>query len=305
VDAVKFQTFKAKEFVSDESEIYEYETQGKKVRESMLEMFERHEFSRSEWKEIADYCRRKGIIFFSTPQNYSDLEMLIELGVPAIKVGSDDLTNLPLLERFAMRKKPMIISTGMAYLSEIDEAIRTILLINDNLIVLRCVSSYPAIMEEANLRSMRTLKTAYPNVVVGYSDHTIGTVAPIAAVAMGANVIEKHFTLDNKMYGPDHQFSADIPTLKTMVEQIRNVERAMGDGRIRPNIKELTMRRVARRSIVALKNISKGDVIRNDMVGVKRPGTGLSPKLLKYIVGKTATKEIKKNELISWQRLSI
>jgi sialic acid synthase SpsE len=303
VDAIKFQTFTAKEFISDENEMFEYKSQGKEVKESALKMFERNEFSEEQWKEISDYCKEKGIIFFSTPQNLSNLELLLKIGVPAIKVGSDDLVNSPLLEEYSKKGLPMIISTGMAYLSEVDEAVRMIRKNNKSLAILHCVSSYPADFEELNFRKIETLKIAFPDCVIGYSDHSEGTAASVIAVAVGAKIIEKHFTLDKNMPGPDHWFSADIKELERLVKEVRNTEKALGSSEIKPTEKEIKMRAPSYRSITAVQDIKKGDLLTKEKIAVKRPGTGLLPKFIPFVIGREAKQDIKKGELITLDKL--
>jgi len=303
VDAVKFQTFTAKEFISNEDEIYEYKSEGKTVKESMLKIFERNEFSEEEWREIADYCKKKKVIFFSTPQNLSNLEVLLKIRVPTIKVGSDDLINLPLLEEYSKKGLPMIISTGMAYLSEIDEAIRIIKKNNKELAVLHCVSSYPAEFEELNLRKINTLKKAFPGCVIGFSDHSKGTMAGIVAVILGAKILEKHFTLDKNMPGPDHWFSADPKELKDLVKGVRNIEKSLGSSEIKPVEKEIEMRGICHRSIVASQSIKKGEILTKENITMKRPGTGLAPKFIDFIVGRKAKQDMRKGELITLENL--
>ena len=304
VDAVKFQTFRAEEFVSNPDEAYTYKSQGKLVTESMLEMFKRYEFSEGEWKEIFNYCKNMNIICFSTPQNPSDLDFLLKIvDLSIIKVGSDDLTNLELLKYYASKNKPMIISTGMAFISEIEDAVEIIREKgNNDLVVLHCISSYPTEAEEVNLRKMLTIRQAF-DVVAGFSDHTVGTIAATAAVALGAKVIEKHFTLDKKLPGPDHWFSSDPKELSQLVQAIRYTEKSLGNYIIKPTPKEMEMRKIARRSIVAARDIKKGEVITPEALCVKRPGTGLPPKFINYILKKEAKIDIKKNELIKFDKI--
>ncbi len=303
VDAIKFQTFKGKDFVRDEKETYTYESKGKTIKESMLKMFERYEFNEDEWKEIADYCKIKRIIFFSTPQNISDLELLIKLGTPAIKVGSDDFVNLPLLEEYSKKNLPMIISTGMAYESEIDDAIKTIEKNNKNIAILHCVSSYPTDTKDLNLRKITTLKEKYPNYVIGFSDHSQGTLAAEISIALGAKVFEKHFTLDNSMGGPDHRFSANPVELKEIVTKLRQVEKTLGNGELKPNKNEIEMRKICHRSVIASRKILKDETLTVKNITLKRPGNGLPPKYYKKVIGKKAKKDIKKNELISLEEI--
>lgn len=303
VDAVKFQAFKAEEFVSDKKETYTYKSQGKEVTESMYEMFNRYELSEENFRELFGYCKKKKILCFATPQNISDLEMLLCIGIPAIKVGSDDLTNLPLLKIYASYRLSMIISTGMATLGEIEEAINVIEQTgNEKLIVLHCISSYPPLAEEVNLNRIRTIRQAF-SVIVGFSDHTQGIIASLGAITLGAKVIEKHFTLNKNMVGPDHWFSADPKELKELVEAIRRLEKMMGSPIVVPTPKEKEMRRIARRSIVAARDIKKGEEITHEVIAYKRPGTGLLPKFTDLITGRKANRNIKKGELITLEKL--
>lgn len=305
VDAIKFQTFKAEEFISDKNETYTYNSQGKEVTESMYEMFKRYEFTKEQWIEIADYCKQQNIIFFSTPQNPSDLDFLMSIvDLPVIKVGADDLTNIDLMSYYASKGKPMIISAGMAYISEIEDAVDAIRKeANSDLIVLHCISSYPAESEEVNLKKMNTIKQAF-EVITGFSDHTIGTTASVGAVALGAKVIEKHFTLDKNMAGPDHWFSSDVEEIKKLVNDIRYIEKALGSSQVRPTKREIENRKAFRRSIVAATDIKEGDIIDLNMLTVKRPGDGLLPKFNKYVIGKAAKINIRKNEIITFDKLT-
>ncbi|EDU36131.1 N-acetylneuraminate synthase family protein [Clostridium sporogenes] len=300
VDAIKFQTFKAEEFISNKNETYTYKSQGKEITESMYQMFKRYEFTKEEWIEIANYCSEKNVIFFSTPQNPSDLDFLIEIvDLPIIKVGADDLTNLELMSYYASKDKPMIISAGMAYISEIEDAVEAIRKDNNKLVILHCVSSYPAEAEEVNLRKMNTIKQAF-EVITGFSDHTIGTTAAVGAVALGAKVIEKHFTLDKNMVGPDHWFSSDTKELKKLVNDIRYIEKSLGSSQVKPTGKEIEMRKIARRSIVATRDLKVGDVIEERKLDYKRPGSGLPPKFAKYILNKKVKRNIKSGEIITF-----
>ena len=303
VDAVKFQTFTAKEFISNENEIYEYKSRGKDVKESALKMFERNEFSKEQWKEIAEYCQQKGIIFFSTPQDLSNLELLLRIGIPAIKVGSDDLVNLPLLEEYSKKGLPMIISTGMAYLSEVDEAVRTVRKNNKDLAILHCVSSYPAKPEELNLKKIKNLRNIFSDCVIGFSDHSEGIMAAIIAVALGAKIIEKHFTLDKNMPGPDHWFSADPNELKELVRQVRKTEESLGGSIIRPAESEVKMRLACYRSITASRDIKKGEILAKENIAMKRPGMGILAKFAPLAIGREAKEDIKKGELISFNKI--
>ncbi len=304
VDAIKFQTFKADEFISNRTETFTYKSQGKEIVESMYEMFKRYEFTQKEWVEISEYCKEKDLIFFSTPQNPSDLDFLMSIvDLPIIKVGSDDLTNVDLMSYYASTGKPMIISAGMAYISEIEDAVEAIRKEkNNDLVILHCVSSYPSEAEEVNLLKIKTIKEAF-GVYVGFSDHTIGTTAAIGAVILGAKVIEKHFTLDKNMPGPDHWFSASIDDISELVQAVRYIEKAIGNSQIKPTIKEMKMREIARRSIVAKNDLNVGDVILRNDIEYKRPGNGLPPKFAQYVIGKQVTKPIKSQDIITFENI--
>lgn len=304
VDAVKFQVFKSEDFISEDCSTYTYKSKGETITEPMIEMFKRYEFGDDEFKDIFEYCKKKEIEFFVTPQNPSDLDFVLAIiDMPAIKVGSDDLTNVELLNYYAGKKKPLIISSGMAYISEIEDAVN---IINDtgntDLAILHCVSSYPTEADEINLRKILTIKQAF-DVIVGFSDHTIGCTASIGAVVFGAKVIEKHFTLDKNLPGPDHWFSANPDEMRELVREIRVIEKALGSSVVKPSKKEMEMRKLARRSIVASKYISKDDTITEDLIQFKRPGTGLPPKFVDYIIGKKAKVNIKNNELITFDKV--
>lgn len=298
VDAVKFQTFKANEFVSDKKQTYTYESKGRKVTESMYEMFKRYELTAAEFATLARYCRRKEIVFFSTPQNISDLDILLRIGIPAIKVGSDDMNNLPLLRDYARRGLPIFISTGMSYLTEVAESVELISRHNRKIGILLCVSSYPADLSEVNLNRLHTLRSHFPDAVIGYSDHTQGILAAVGAVCLGAKIIEKHFTLDKNMPGPDHRFSADPGELMELVTACRNMEEALGTQEYNPSRNELKMRRLCRRSIVARNDIKKGSIIAEEDVDFKRPGWGMPPKEIDGVIGRQAMANIEKDQII-------
>lgn len=301
VDAVKFQIFKSEEFVANTNDIYTYTSQGKPVSESMFDMFRRFEFTADQWKAIFRFCTKQDIDFFATPQNPSDLDFLLSLvDIPAIKVGSDDLTNLDLLDNYARRGKPLIISAGMATISEIEDAVTTIRDTgNNDLAVLHCISTYPCEAQDVHLKKMLTIRQAF-DVVIGFSDHTVGSIASVGAVTLGAKIIEKHFTLDKNLPGPDHWFSADPRELKELVGNIRFIEDALGTASVQPTQKEREMREIARRSIVAADDIPKGKIIQRNMVVFKRPGTGLPPKYLNVILGRKTQSLIRKNEQITF-----
>jgi len=297
-DAIKFQTFSTEEFIADENLEHTYISQGKEITEPQIEMFKRVELSEEDTKSLSQFASQIGIMFLSTPSNQAAVDLLCRIGVPAIKVGSDDLTNYPLLEYMAQKKKPIILSTGMATLGEVEKAISIIKESgNEEVILLHCVSSYPASAEEVNLKAIETLQLAF-GVPVGFSDHTEGIEIPLAAVARGACLIEKHFTLDKNLPGPDHRFSADPSQLSALVAGIRKVEQALGSPEKRPSNKEREMITLSRRSIVADVDIPAGGIIKRDMLHLKRPGTGLSADFLPYIEGRKARRFLRKGEMV-------
>lgn len=301
VHAIKFQTFKAEEFVSDPKQTITYKSQGKEITESMLDMFKRCEFSRDEWFKIKKKCNEEKITFFSTPQNPSDLDLLLELDIPAIKVGSDDFTNLPLLETYSKTKLPLIISCGMSNLGEVYESLDIIGSLDGYpTILLLTTSEYPTPPEDVNLLRLKTLSQAFPTIPLGFSDHTIGVTASSLAVALGACLLEKHFTLDRNLPGPDHWFAEDSLSLESWVKTIKESYIMMGDSIVRPTKEEQKIMSTARRSIVSLKNIRKGDVLDNNNIGFRRLGNGLAPKYIKYLIGSTATKDIPSGTLIKF-----
>jgi len=298
-DCIKFQTFKAEEFVSDKTSIYTYRSQGKEITETQLALFKRYEFSEGEWQEIVAYCKKQGIVFATTPQNPTDLDFILSLtDLPFIKVGSDDLTTLDLLSYYAKKDIPLIISAGMASEAEIADAVATIRKAgNEKIVVLHCVSSYPAEAVEVNLKKIPIIGEKF-KVIVGFSDHTQGSTAAIGAVCFGARVIEKHFTLSHNLAGPDHWFSADISEFKDYVSRIRFIDEAIGSGKLVASAKEEKMKKIARRSIIAKVNIKAGEEFSDANLDFKRPGTGISPRFKKYLLGKKASRDYKPDDQI-------
>ena len=299
VDAVKFQTFKAEEFCGDKTQMFTYQSQGKKITESMFEMFKRYEFDYDEWLQIKQKCDDENILFLSTPQNRSDLDLLLELELPAIKVGSDDFTNLPLLEDYSTTKLPMIVSCGMSDLAEVYQALDAIGAFEGYpTILLLCTSQYPTPPEDVNLLKLKTLSNAFPGLVLGFSDHTKGSLASSLAVGFGAVFFEKHFTLDNNLAGPDHWFSENPESLKDWVESIHQSYQMMGDALVRPTSKELEMRKLARRSIVILKDTKQGDKLTEENIGLRRAGNGLAPIFIKDMLGSFASQDLVEGNLL-------
>ena len=303
-DAVKFQTYHAEEFVQDDKVTYTYESQGKEVTESMLKMFKRCEFSKDEWNDIKLFCDEQGISFLSTPQNVSDLMMLLDIGIDAVKVGSDDFVNTPLIKRYSLEGLPMLLACGMANEKEIDRTVRTIRDNSDCPIVLfLCTSEYPTPPEDVNTNKLITMAERYPDVILGLSDHTQGNEAAIMSVALGAVVFEKHFTLNHDLPGPDHWFSCDPDELNAWASSIRRAYLMKGSGKLEPTEKELDMRLLAHRSIAALCDIEAGETLSRKNICMRRPGTGIPAYRLDDIVGKSVMRSIKAGEHIGQKDL--
>lgn len=302
-DAVKFQTFSADRLVTKGAAKAEYQKQTTGSGGSQYSMLRQLELTAAEHRQLLVHAHSRDITFLSTPFDPASADLLIELDVAAIKIGSGDLTNLPLLEHIARHGKPIILSTGMAYLGEVEDAVRCIQLQgNTPLVLLHCVSSYPASVTDINLASMRTLEQAF-GLPVGYSDHTPGITAPIAAVALGACVIEKHFTLNRLLPGPDQRLSLEPDEFSAMVQAIRDTQKALGDGIKRPAPGEEDVARVARKSIVSQVDIPAGTAITGDMLAIKRPGTGISPRDIAKVVGRVTRTTIMADTVIDWGML--
>lgn len=297
-DCVKFQTFTAERLVTKIAEKADYQKVTTNRYQSQFEMLKSLELSKKDFKLLRDHCKRLSIDFVSTPFDVENIDFLFNLGIKIWKVPSGEITNLPYLTKIAELKKPVILSTGMSTLEEVSEAI-TILKKNgtEDISLLHCTTEYPTPFEDVNLNAMIAMKN-YFNLPVGYSDHTMGIEVSIAAVAMGASIIEKHFTLDRTMIGPDHQASLEPKELKQMIESIRNIEKSLGDGIKRPADSEQKNIQVARKSIVAAKKIHKGDELTVDNLTVKRPGNGITPMKWYDILGKRASRDFEEDELI-------
>lgn len=301
-DAVKFQVFTAERVVTKTADKALY--QKRRTRESnQYEMLKKLELTEDEFTKLAAYAQRRNIIFLASTFDERSVDLLEELKVPAFKIPSGEITNFPLLKHIARKVKPIILSTGMSTLREIAEALEVIRGEGaDEVVLLHCVSDYPAKMEEMNLRVMNTLRRLF-EFPVGLSDHTLGVTIPIAAVALEASVIEKHFTLDKKLPGPDHKMSLEPNELKEMINCIRNVEKALGNGMKRPTKNEEKIKKAVRKSIVARTKILKGTVITKEMLDFKRPGIGIEPKYLEKVVGKKVKDDIEMGELIILKKL--
>jgi N-acetylneuraminate synthase len=301
VDVVKFQTFKAKKLTTAQAPKAEYQMVTTGKDESQFEMLQKLELGVDDFQMLMEECRQQGILFMSTPFDEESADLLDLLGMNAFKIGSGEVTNLPLLIHIARKGKPVILSTGMSYLNEVDVAVRSIGSAgNDQLALLHCTSNYPADPAQVNLRAMHTLAQAF-QVPVGFSDHTMGIEIALAAVAMGACIVEKHFTLDKSLPGPDQKASIEPLELEMMVAGIRKVESALGHGGKEPVESEADTARVARRSIVARQDILAGTSLTENNVIMMRPGTGLPSTLLPYILNRVARRDIPAGTLISFE----
>lgn len=320
-DAVKFQTFRAEEIATPQARQAEYQTKNIGKEESQYEMLKKLELPYSSFRELKDYCANKQIIFLSTPHSCKeDVDLVAEL-CPCIKVASADLTNLPILKYIAQKSLPVMLSTGMSTLDEVKEAAGAVLPFNKKLILFHCTANYPTPLNEVNLRAILTMGKAF-GLPTGYSDHTEGIGASLASVSLGVCVVEKHFTLDKNLPGPDHKASLEPRELKNLVDGIRDIEErlsrnvkrediikelkmeaALGNGIKKPQKSELDAAKVARKSIVAAVEIEKGEIIKENMLAIKRPGTGIKPKHFDGIVGRTAKNAIKKDSLIKFSDL--
>lgn len=302
-DAVKFQTFRAEEVVTKCAEKAPYQKKTTGTGETQYEMLKKLELPQEAHFELLDYADSKGIMFLSTAYDRDGVDLLVKLGVPALKVSSADLTNHLLLSYMAAQNIPIILSTGMSTLGEVEEAVEVVVASgNEQLILLQCNFNYPARIEDVNLRAMDTLKRAF-GFPVGYSDHTVGIEVSLAAVALGAVVIEKHFTLDRKLPGPDHLASVEPGELKELVTRVRSIERALGSPIKKPSGGEIQNREISRRSLVAAMDIPGGTVIIASMLDAKRPGTGISPRYFRELIGRKAIFTIKEDELVTWDKV--
>ena len=301
VDYVKFQTFKAANLVTKQAKRATYQDKNTQNNDSQYEMLKKLELSQAVHQELIDYCAQKGVQFLSTGFDIESLEFLARLGITIAKVPSGEITNLPYLRNVASLFPEVILSTGMATIEEIKDAVKVLTdngVNKDKITVLHCNTEYPTPMEDVNLRAMLHIQQEV-GVAIGYSDHTLGIEVPIAAVALGATIIEKHFTLDKTLPGPDHKASLEPDELKAMVSAIRNIEKAVGGSGLKEvSTSEAKNKPIARKSIVASKSIKKGDLLTEENITVKRPGTGISPMQWDDVIGKTAKKDFEEDDLI-------
>lgn len=302
VDYVKFQTFKSENLVSKSAKKADYQIQNTgNSSDSQFEMLKKLELSHENHQLLIDYCKQKNIQFFSTAFDLESLEYLKDIGLDLVKIPSGEITNLPYLRKAAQLFNKVILSTGMCTMEDINAALQVFLnegILNENITILHCNTEYPTPMNDVNLKAMLSIRGEF-GTNIGYSDHTMGIEVPIAAVALGASVIEKHFTLDKMMEGPDHAASLEPSELKEMVNAIRNVEQAIsGDGVKKPSTSEIKNIEIARKSIVASKTILKGEILTDKNITVKRPGNGISPMMWDEVIGKVASRDFTIDELI-------
>lgn len=299
-DVIKFQSFTADAIVTRSANKAEYQSSSPQDCENQYEMLKRLEISESDHYDLKDYCNKKNIIFLSTAFDLKSAELLKQLGLELFKIPSGEITNLPYLRFIGSLNRKVILSTGLSTLSEVGDALNILTsagTTKENIHVLHCTSEYPAPKEEVNLKAMLTIRDTF-NIGFGYSDHTQGIEVAVAAVALGAQIIEKHFTLDKSLPGPDHSASLEPLEFKAMVEAIRNIELALGDGVKDVSASELKNKNVVRKSIVASKDVKKGDFFSQENLTVKRPGTGISPMRWDEVIGKVASHDFNKDDLI-------
>ena len=300
-DAIKFQTFQAELVVSVHTPLAEYQVKSVPQGASQLDLIRKLELSRDDHRRIFQRCKQKMIHFFSSPFDIESIDFLDELGVDTYKIPSGEIVNLPYLRKIGEKQKDIIMSSGMADLGEIGDALNILVssgMAMNRITVLHCNTSYPTPFEDANLRAMLAIKASFPGISIGYSDHTLGIEAAVAAVALGACVIEKHITLDKNMDGPDHAASLDPLEFGRMVCAIRNVEKAMGSGIKKPTSSESINKMAVRKSIVASRAILKGEKFTEENMCVKRPGSGISPMKWDEVLGQTAEEDYNRDDLI-------
>jgi N,N'-diacetyllegionaminate synthase len=300
-DAVKFQTFKAEKVISVNAPKADYQQKAIGSDESQLEMVKKLELDETEHIRLYQHCQHKSIQFLSTPFDLESIDLLSRLGLTIFKIPSGEITNLPYLRKLGALKKRLIMSTGMADLGEIEDALEVLTESGtplENITILHCNTEYPTPFEDVNLRAMLTIRNAFPGITVGYSDHTPGIEVAVAAVALGAAVLEKHFTLDRNLPGPDHKASLEPDELKAMVQAIRNIEKALGNGIKRPSPSEVKNKPIVRKSLVAMQPIKTGELFSADNITAKRSGAGISPMRWDEVLGQAAQKDYEKDELI-------
>lgn len=303
-DAVKFQTFDPDQLATPDAPKAAYQVSATDESQSQLEMLRKLTLSTDEHERLAAHCGERNILFLSTPFDHGSADLLAAMGLPAFKISSGDLTNEPFLEHVARFGRPMLVSTGMATEREVASAVAAIRQAgNTELVLLQCVSNYPARPADVNLRAMATMARRF-STPVGFSDHTMGLEVAFAAVALGACVVEKHLTLDRRRPGPDHRASLEPADFSALVRGVREIEAAMGDGRKEPAASEAEVARVARKSVVAERTIPAGTVLTEDLLAIRRPGTGMPPSARRALLGRQAVREIPAGALLSEDMLA-
>ncbi len=297
VDAVKLQTYRANTIASRNT-MFDMENTGVV---SQVEYFKKFEIDEEMHREVFAYAREKGLDIFSTPSHITDVELLEKFNPDVHKIGADDLTNLPFLKQVARTGRPIMLSTGMGTIEEVKEAVGAIVEEgNRDIIIMHVVSLYPTAPEFVNLEAIKTLQREFPQYVIGYSDHTLGVDSCIFAAVMGAKVIEKHFTYDKKADGPDHMLSATKEEMKELVDKVRLFETMQGDGIKGPEGAEIKNRRNNRKSVILARDVKCGEILTEDKLAVKRPGTGIKPKYFEMVVGKKAARDMEEDTVLQW-----
>jgi N-acetylneuraminate synthase len=300
VNAIKLQTYRA-ETISSKKAIFDMENTGVA---SQFDLFKQYEVDEALHQEVFNYIASKGLDWFSTPSHESDVDLLDRLGVCAHKIGSDDAVNIPFLKYVARTGKPILLSTGMCTMEEVRESVSAILSEgNEQLMLLHAITSYPTHAHDVNLGAMQSMMREFPQIPIGYSDHTIGTTACLCAAAMGAVIVEKHFTYDKKAEGPDHMLSADPQEMKAIVDGIRTFEVMKGSGIKRPADGEKTTRVNNRKSVVVARSLPVGHLLGLDDLAIKRPGYGIAPKYMEQLVGRAISSDLEEDSVLSWENL--
>ena len=306
VDAVKFQTFITENLMLKSTSKAEYQMKNTDDKETFYEMAKKYEFNFHDFEILKKYTKEKDLIFLSTPFDNESVEMLDKLDISAYKVGSGDMDNFPLLKLICSKRKPILLSTGMATLDDVKKSVDFIRsnAIKD-LVIFQCTTNYPTSLEEVNLNIIDTYKKEFPDLIIGFSDHSLGFEASIGAAAKGTKVIEKHFTLDKNMEGPDHKASLNPEDLIKWVNAIRNIERVLGTNVKSPSKSEIEIAKIAKKSVVSAQKLEFGDILNENNIAIKRPGTGIPPTEYYKILGKTVKKKIPKDSVIHWEDINI
>ena len=304
VDAIKFQTFITQNLILKTTHKADYQKVSSDDDENFYDMIKKYELTKNDFNILKNYCDENEIIFLSTPFDEISVEWLEELHIPAYKISSGDMDNFPLLDLICSKGKPILLSTGMATLNEVKESIDFISSKGiEDIVVFQCTTSYPTSFDEINLNVIDTYKSEFPNVIIGFSDHYIGFEASIGAIAKGVKVIEKHFTLDKNMDGPDHKASMDPKNLIKWVNSVRKTEKLLGSYAKIPSKTEIEIAKIARKSIVSLRDLEIGEFVKTEDISIKRPGYGVSPKEYNNIIGKQIKRKILKDTVILWEDL--